>query len=214
MGRPALDRTPGFYFKYFMAVNIVQWDPTSPWDASPSAPDLRAKPEAPRASIPVKGLRMRIPTTAALALLAAACAPSPQDAHGANAAPSPPSAVPAGPTPAATPGEGEARVDTSRIARLEREARALAHAEGCTAGACRTAPVGSRPCGGPRTYLVYCAATTDSAALFAKLAELARAEAAFNRASGMASTCEFREPPNLSVQGGRCVATAAKGLVQ
>jgi hypothetical protein len=157
---------------------------------------------------------MRIPTAAALALLAAACAPSPQDAHGANAAPPPPSAVPAASTPAATPGEGEARGDTSRIARLEREARALAHAEGCTAGACRTAPVGSRPCGGPRTYLVYCAATTDSAALFAKLAELARAEAAFNRASGMASTCEFREPPNVTVQGGRCVANAAGGLVR
>jgi hypothetical protein len=54
---------------------------------------------------------------------------------------------------------------------------------------------------------VYCAATTDSAALFAKLAELARAEEAINRDSGTMSTCEYRMPPNATVQGGRCVAT-------
>lgn len=157
-------------------------------------------------------MRLRI---AAAALLVAACAPSPapqQDAGGADVAPSSPSPPPAAtPAPAADAG---AQADTNRIARLEREARALAHAEGCGAGQCRTAPVGSRPCGGPRTYLVYCAATTDSAALFAKLAELARAEQAFNSANGMASTCEYRMPPGVAVQGGRCVATEAPSLVQ
>jgi hypothetical protein len=156
---------------------------------------------------------MRILAAAALVLFTAACAPSParQDARGADDAPSPPSTVPAAPGTTA-PADAEAQGDTGRIVRLEREARALAHAEGCTAGACRTAPVGSRPCGGPRTYLVYCAATTDSAALFAKLAELARAEAAFNSASGMASTCEYRMPPNVAVQGGRCAATPREGV--
>jgi len=142
----------------------------------------------------------------------AACAPRPAPQEADAAPSSPPSTVPAAPAPAAAPANGEAQGDTGRIARLEREARALAHAEGCSAGACRTAPVGSRPCGGPRTYLVYCAATTDSAALFAKLAELARAEQAFNSASGMASTCEFREPPNVTVQGGRCAAAPAEGV--
>ena len=138
----------------------------------------------------------------ALILLLAACAPpSPSQDAAADerpAAPAPASAAPAPPHAAET--------DSGRIARLEREARALAHAEGCTAGECRTAPVGSRPCGGPRAYLVYCAATTDSAALFAKLAELARAEEAFNSASGMMSTCEFRTPPTAALEGGRCVA--------
>jgi hypothetical protein len=141
----------------------------------------------------------------------AACTPSPgaQDAQAADTAPSPPAAAPA---PAAAPGDGEAPGDSGRVARLEREARALAHAEGCAADACRTAPVGNRPCGGPRTYLVYCAATTDSAALFAKLRELARAEDAFNRANGMSSTCEYRLPPEVTVQGGRCVATPDEGV--
>ena len=146
-----------------------------------------------------------------LSLALAACAPSPtpRDASGSDRPPDPSQVAapaPAPPSAAPAPAADGAQPDTNQIARLEREARALAHAEGCAAGACRTAPVGSRPCGGPRTYVVYCAATTDSAALFAKLAELARAEEAFNRASGMASTCEFRMPPNVSVQGGRCVA--------
>jgi hypothetical protein len=101
---------------------------------------------------------------------------------------------------------GAAGSDSSQIARLEREARALAHAGGCTADECRTAPVGVRPCGGPRAYVVYCAARTDSAALFAKLAELARAEEAFNKQNEMMSTCEFRQPPTTRLQGGSCVA--------
>jgi hypothetical protein len=144
----------------------------------------------------------------ALTLLLAACAPSssPRDAAADDrpAAPAPPAAAPA----SAASAEG----DSARIARLEREARALAHAEGCTAGECRTAPVGSRPCGGPRTYVAYCAASTDSAALFAKLAELARAEEAFNSANGMMSTCEFREPPTVAVEGGRCVTRESQEL--
>jgi hypothetical protein len=99
-----------------------------------------------------------------------------------------------------------ARVDdTTRLAQLEREARALAKTTGCSSDAqCRTAPVGWRGCGGPRTYIVYCAATTDSVALFRKLDELKRAETAYNQKSGMMSTCEMRMPPAVSAQGGSC----------
>jgi hypothetical protein len=92
-----------------------------------------------------------------------------------------------------------------RLARLEQEARALSKLEGCaTAGDCRTAPMGWRGCGGPRTYLVYCAATTDTVALFRKLAELEQAERAYNASSGMMSTCEFRMPPGVRLDGRSC----------
>ena len=152
----------------------------------------------------------RIGAGAVLAWLAA-CTPTPAPVEGgrtqAPAAPSAGSADAGAPVRAAEP-------DTGRIARLEREARALAHTEGCAAGQCRTAPVGSRPCGGPREYLVYCAATTDSAALFGKLAELARGEEEFNRRNQMMSTCEFRTPPNVRLSGGRCSAAPANELPQ
>jgi hypothetical protein len=92
-----------------------------------------------------------------------------------------------------------------RLVRLEQEARALARTEGCSgADACRTAPVGWRGCGGPRSYVVYCAATTDTVALMRKLQELQEAERAYNASSGMASTCEFRMAPGVRLDGGRC----------
>lgn len=95
------------------------------------------------------------------------------------------------------------------VIQLEKEARVLARADGCNdAVQCRTAPVGARSCGGPRTYIAYCAATTDSAALFRKLNALKVAEMQYNKGAGLMSTCEFRMPPEVAVQGGSCKATS------
>ena len=92
-----------------------------------------------------------------------------------------------------------------RLVRMEQEARAIARTEGCTSvSGCRTAPVGWRGCGGPRTYVVYCAATTDTVALSQKLQELESAERAYNASTGMMSTCEFRMPPNVRLEGRSC----------
>jgi hypothetical protein len=92
-----------------------------------------------------------------------------------------------------------------RLSRLEHEARELAHTEGCDSLAqCRTAPLGWRSCGGPRDYIAYCAASTDTAALFRKLAELEAAEKEYNLKSGMMSSCIMRQPPQLSLSGGKC----------
>jgi hypothetical protein len=96
--------------------------------------------------------------------------------------------------------------DTTNIARLERDARALVRTTGCdAASSCRTAPVGWRGCGGPRTYLVYCSASTDTVALMRTLEELKRAETAYNERESVVSTCEMRLPPNVTAEGGRCV---------
>jgi hypothetical protein len=115
----------------------------------------------------------------------------------------------AGQKPGQQPGAIGPETDQARIQRLEREARALARADGCqSSGDCRAAPVGDRPCGGPRTYLVYCARTTDSVALYRQLGELARAEREYNRQQGLMSTCEFRMPPTVTASGGSCRAAA------
>jgi hypothetical protein len=98
--------------------------------------------------------------------------------------------------------------DPARLAQLEREVRALVKSTGCSSAAsCRTAPLGWRGCGGPRAYLVYCPATTDSVALFRKLEELRQAEIDYNATSGMMSTCELRLPPNVTLEGGSCTAS-------
>lgn len=102
---------------------------------------------------------------------------------------------------------GDQKADWDQILALEEQAKALVRAEGCaSADQCRTAPVGSRACGGPRHYLVYCARTTDSAALFRKLDDVAAAERAFNTRYNVMSTCEFRMPPSVGVTGGMCAA--------
>ena len=96
------------------------------------------------------------------------------------------------------------------VRRLEREAIALARTDGCgTAEQCKAAPLGNRPCGGPRYYVPYCPLTTDTTALFAKLAEVSRAENEYNQRSGLASTCEFRMPPELEISSGACRARIA-----
>lgn len=92
-----------------------------------------------------------------------------------------------------------------RLSRLEREARELARTDGCDSlSQCRMAPLGWRSCGGPRDYIAYCAAATDTVALFRKLAELEAAEKDYNLKSGMMSTCVMRQPPQISLSGGKC----------
>jgi hypothetical protein len=121
--------------------------------------------------------------------------------------PSPRADETAGGAAARQPAAAESETDQQRIQRLEREARTLARTDGCQRGGdCRAAPVGDRPCGGPRTYLVYCARTTDSVALYRKLDELARAEREYNQKQGLMSTCEFRTPPAVTASGGSCRA--------
>jgi hypothetical protein len=142
----------------------------------------------------------------AAATLAAACSPQPQASSG-KPTRSPGSVIAPPPANAGSPptvSDSTAK-EREQLSRLEREARALVKTDGCTtANACRTAPVGWRGCGGPRAYIVYCAATTDTVALFRKLKELENAEKAYNAKSGIVSTCEFRMPPGVKLEGKSC----------
>jgi hypothetical protein len=100
---------------------------------------------------------------------------------------------------------GDKKADWAQIVALENEAKALVKTGGCSSPAqCRNAPVGSKACGGPRYYLVYCSLTTDSAALFRKLDAIAAAEREYNTRYQMVSTCEFRLPPTPTLSGGYC----------
>lgn len=104
---------------------------------------------------------------------------------------------------------GDQKTDWAQIVALEDQAKALAKTDGCSsADQCRKAAVGSKACGGPRYYLVYCSRTTDSAALFSKLDAIAAAEKEFNTRYQILSTCEFRLPPTVGLVAGSCQADA------
>ena len=124
-------------------------------------------------------------------------------------------AVPVGPGGDNIVFTGDQKADWGQIAALEDQAKALIKAGGCsTASQCRTAAVGSRACGGPRYYLVYCTLTTDSAALQRRLEAVAAAEQAYNQHYQLASTCEFRMPPQVAVVSGSCQAQPAGPVPQ
>lgn len=110
------------------------------------------------------------------------------------------------PSPGAPGAKGQV-AEWAAIEALEAQAKAIVKTTGCANDAqCRSAPVGERGCGGPRYYLPYCAASTDSAALFRKLDEVAAAERAYNTKYQVVSTCEFRMPPTVGIVNSACAA--------
>ena len=122
-----------------------------------------------------------------------------------------PGAAPIGPGDGKIVFTGDKQADWAQIVALEDQAKTLVRADGCgSATECRTAPVGSRACGGPRYYLVYCAKTTDSTALAQKLDAVAAAEREYNVHYKVMSTCEFRMPPTVALSGGSCQAQTAQ----
>src|SRR4051812_38887665 len=85
-------------------------------------------------------------------------------------------------------GASDTAAARAAVVKLEGEAKTLARTEGCSsADQCRMAPVGDRPCGGPRLYIPYCAASTDSVALFKKLDEVKAADQRLNKLTNAAS---------------------------
>ena len=80
-----------------------------------------------------------------------------------------------------------------------------------SAAVCRTLPLGSKPCGGPRQYLVYSLAVTDSARLAADAARYNQAEAQRNRETGLVSDCSMLIAPQVNCVSRRCVAIRSEG---
>lgn len=130
-------------------------------------------------------------------VLFAACAP---------AKPPPPS--PPGGTPSAATTQEQ---DWQEIQKVEQQAKAVVRTDNCSnEGQCRTAAVGSRACGGPRYYLTFCAASTDTVRLFRLLSQISGMETAYNTKWQLASTCEFRMAPGVRLSGGVCQEVATR----
>src|SRR2546422_474970 len=61
---------------------------------------------------------------------------------------------------------------------------------------CAALPLGSKPCGGPWTYLVYSKSTVDEVELQAKVLHLAAYEAQYNQEHRVFSDCSLAVAPN------------------
>lgn len=106
------------------------------------------------------------------------------------------------PAPSSQAGARGESLDTLRAAVLQ-----LAGDPTCEdVSQCRSIAFGSKPCGGPWSYLVYSAQTTDSVSLAAAVSRYNRREAQLNRELGRASDCQVVLPPRLSCVSARCTA--------
>lgn len=97
------------------------------------------------------------------------------------------------------------------VASLKQEARALAKATGCAQVAqCKVLSLGSKPCGGPTEFLVYCASSTDEKALEAKAMQASEAEKAKNAKDQLMGICTALVPPKVKLENGACAAVQPK----
>lgn len=105
-------------------------------------------------------------------------------------------------------GEGNPRTEEGDRAQLERmreEIQALiGDAAGTSIADCRSAAIGSKPCGGPWAYIVYSASSTDPTELASRLAEYNAFEAEMNALYGYVSDCSIPNRPVLVFRNGRC----------
>lgn len=94
-----------------------------------------------------------------------------------------------------------------RADQLAKEAKALAKPTGCTkVEECQVAGFGHKACGGPREFIAYCSKTTDEKALQGKLAELEKAEQAWQQAAHVMSNCGLTRRPLPRLEAGECRA--------
>jgi hypothetical protein len=70
---------------------------------------------------------------------------------------------------------------------------------------CLSVGIGSKPCGGPWSYLVYSSATVDPEAVNAAVADLNAYEAGHNQQEGLESECSLADPANPGCVNNICV---------
>jgi hypothetical protein len=88
---------------------------------------------------------------------------------------------------------------------LKADARSAAKTTGCTqVSQCQVMEVGSRPCGGPSDFIVYCSKTTDVAKLKKKVKAATEAEKATNATDGLMGTCSVLAKPKAKLEKGAC----------
>ena len=95
--------------------------------------------------------------------------------------------------------------DQAKLMKMRQDIDALiGDAAGASIEDCRSAAIGSKPCGGPWAYIVYSASSTDPTELANRLAEYNAFEAEMNALYGYVSDCSIPNMPVLIFKDGRC----------
>ena len=95
--------------------------------------------------------------------------------------------------------------DTTTLAGLRANVQSLIGDAACSSvDECRLVAFGSKPCGGPRQYLAYSIAITDSTALATAVARYNAREAEANRQNDRISDCSMVVRPTVTVVDGHC----------
>ena len=82
------------------------------------------------------------------------------------------------------------------------------------ASSCKTIAFGSKPCGGPWSYLIYSSEYTDEDVLVKLVSRYNELQAKINRETGMMSDCAIAIEPDLELRDGFCQAVPEANLVR
>ena len=96
--------------------------------------------------------------------------------------------------------------DLARLAALKTEVLLLVGEADCSEiGACRSLPLGAKPCGGPWEYLIYSTTNSDTLRIKEKVEEYNEWNRVLNSRYGYVSDCGIVEEPQLLCLNGKCV---------
>jgi len=84
----------------------------------------------------------------------------------------------------------------------------IGNAECSDTSSCHAIPFGDKPCGGPRSYLIYSDLNINPFILERMVAEYNTIDEIINQELGIISDCEMVSPPVVHCQNGRCVEKA------
>ncbi len=96
--------------------------------------------------------------------------------------------------------------DSAKLAAIRTRTEELLGEPRCSQSSeCVAVAFGSKPCGGPWTYLVYSRTSADESALLDKVKEYNQFNKVINERHGLISDCMLVTEPRLDCVNGRCV---------
>ena len=97
--------------------------------------------------------------------------------------------------------------DDQKLAQLSKEIEEFAKNKACSGGDnCKTMAMGSKPCGGPTSYIIYSLSKTDEKQLSDKVKQYTDFEKELNTKYNRISDCSLLIPPIVDCLNGTCAS--------